>query len=219
MQIGEAEPVERAHRRGKSLRRVAVGNVVEGEIGRRQVNAGAIATPHARHRFHDLDEEARAVLGAAAVFVGALVGLVAQKLVEQITVGGVHFNAVKARRFRVGRGLAVLRDDLRDLRCLQSARRHVWLHAVERPGLAGRRNRRWRHRQRAAGLQRRMRDAPYMPELQENPAAGRVHGVGDELPAGDLFVAINARRVRVAETLRRHLRGFGDDSPALARCA
>ena len=219
MQIAEAEPVERAHGGGERLRRIAVGNVVEGEIGRRQVHAGALAAPYARDRLHDFDEKARAVLGAAAVGVAAAVGLVAQKLIEQITVGGVHFDAVEARRLGVRGALPVLRDDAGNLRGLQRARRDVGLHAFERPRLTGRRDRGRRHRQCAAGLQRGMRDAPDMPELQKNPPARRMHRVGDELPAGDLLGAVDARRARIAEPLRRYLRASATISPAPARCA
>jgi hypothetical protein len=37
-----------------------------------------------------------------------------------------------------------------------------------------------------------MGDASDVPELQEDQAAGLVHGVGDEAPAVDLFAAVNA---------------------------
>src|ERR1700751_5299347 len=43
------------------------------------------------------------------------------------------------------------------------------------------------------------------------PAAGRVHGGGDTFPPGDLFGAVNARRARIADALRRDLCGFADD--------
>ena len=39
-----------------------------------------------------------AILDAAAVAVGALVGLIAQELVDQIAVGGMHLDAVETRR-------------------------------------------------------------------------------------------------------------------------
>src|SRR5436190_14058453 len=56
-----------------------------------------------------------------------------------------------------------------------------------------------------------MRDAADMPQLEEYPAAGGVDGICDAFPAGDLLVAVNARRARIADALRRYLRRFADD--------
>src|SRR4029077_15267774 len=56
-----------------------------------------------------------------------------------------------------------------------------------------------------------MRNTADMPKLQEYPAAGRVHGVGDAFPAGDLFGPVNAGRARIADALWRDLCGFADD--------
>src|SRR3546814_10069897 len=50
-----------------------------------------------------------------------------------------------------------------------------------------------------------------MPELQEDSAAGPVHGIGDLLPAGDLFGAVDARGGLVALAFGADLGGFGDD--------
>ena len=38
-----------------------------------------------------------------------------------------------------------------------------------------------------------------------------MHGVGDALPAGDLRGAMDTRRARIANALRRYLGRFGDD--------
>ena len=175
--------------------------------------ADALCTPFARDRLHDLDQQARAVFGAAAVRVSALVGTVAQELVEQEAVGGVHLDAIEAGGSGVRGAFAVLRDDAGKLGGLERPRRDVGLHAVERPRLARRRDRRRRHWQGAIGLQRGMRNSPDMPKLQKNPPAGRMHCVSDELPAGDLRGAVDARRARIAEPLGRYLARLGDDQP------
>jgi hypothetical protein len=60
-------------------------------------------------------------------------------------------------------------------------------------------------------LQRRVRDPADMPQLQEDQAAGPVDGAGDQAPALDLLLAVDARRPGVALPLHRHLRGFADD--------
>ena len=49
----------------------------------------------------DLDRKARAILGAAAIVVGAPIGELAQELIRQITVGAVDFHAVKAGALRI----------------------------------------------------------------------------------------------------------------------
>ncbi|MNE83851.1 hypothetical protein D3C80_1807040 [compost metagenome] len=38
-----------------------------------------------------------------------------------------------------------------------------------------------------------------------------MHRIGHQAPAGDLFVAVNARRIGIALALRGDLRGFGND--------
>jgi hypothetical protein len=52
-----------------------------------------------------------------------------------------------------------------------------------------------------------------MPELGEDLAAGRMNGIGDALPAGQLLRGVNSRRTDVADALRADLRPFGNDQP------
>src|SRR3954451_18038928 len=56
-----------------------------------------------------------------------------------------------------------------------------------------------------------MRNAPNVPELRENLAAGLVNGIGNLLPAGDLRLRMHAGRADVADALRAHLTRFGDE--------
>ena len=56
-----------------------------------------------------------------------------------------------------------------------------------------------------------MRDAADMPELQEDPPALGVHGVGDLAPAVDLRLGVDAGRVLIALALLRDLGGLGDE--------
>src|SRR4029434_4697342 len=55
------------------------------------------------------------------------------------------------------------------------------------------------------------RNAPDVPELAEDVAALLVDGVGDQAPAIDLFLAVNARGPGVPLALLGYLRGFGID--------
>ena len=50
-----------------------------------------------------------------------------------------------------------------------------------------------------------------MPELHREPAALRVHGVGNPAPAADLVGSENPGRIPIALTFRRNLCRFGDD--------
>ena len=67
------------------------------------------------------------------------------------------------------------------------------------------------HRKRPARLQRRMRNAPHMPELQEDTPALLVHGLGDRASALHLFGRMDARRIRIADPFRTDLRRLADD--------
>ena len=56
-----------------------------------------------------------------------------------------------------------------------------------------------------------MRYAADMPELREDLSARAMHRVGDRRPARDLLGGMNARGADIADALRAHLAGLGDD--------
>jgi hypothetical protein len=58
-----------------------------------------------------------------------------------------------------------------------------------------------------------------MPQLQDDPAASLVHGVGGQFPAFHLRVVPDAGRVRVAHALGRDRRGLGDDQAGIGALA
>ena len=64
---------------------------------------------------------------------------------------------------------------------------------------------------RLAIVEHRVRNAPHMPKLHENAPARFVDGVCDELPAFDLLIRPDARRVLIADARRRNRCGFADD--------
>src|SRR5215472_6804201 len=107
----------------------------------------------------------------AAWSVRALVGTVAQELIDQISVRAMYLDTLEAGRKRVPRSLRILRDDAGDLGCLKRAWRGDLLEAVSREGFCVRPNGRRRDRQGTAGLEGGMGDAPDMPELEHH--AGR----------------------------------------------
>src|SRR5580704_3955420 len=77
---------------------------------RRQADAYSVLADGVRHRLDDFESEARAALDGAAISVGTLVGGRPDKLLEQIAIGAVQFDAVETRRPRVFRRLHIFAD-------------------------------------------------------------------------------------------------------------
>src|ERR1700730_14725311 len=187
--------------------RLIVAHVVEG-AERRQPNADPIRPPDFADRLDHLYEQPHPVLDRTAISVGAPIGTRIDELIEEITIGSVDLHAVESGLQRISRSARVLLDNVGHLLDRQGPRRDERNQFAldvfildER--LATRLDGRGRDRKHAVGLQRRMRDASDVPELQEDQAAGLVHRVGDEAPALDLFAAVNARRPGVALSLLR----------------
>lgn len=110
VQIGEIERFEQFDHPAEGRFRVGIAQVVEGLQGR-EPYTDPMTTSHRAHGILNLQQEAGAVVYAAAVGVGTVVAAVAQELVEQIAVGGVHFHPVEARRQGVLGSEAILLDD------------------------------------------------------------------------------------------------------------
>jgi hypothetical protein len=138
-----------------------------------------------------------------------------QELAGQVAVGRVDLDAVAARLHRAARGMRVVRDRLADLVDGQRSRRRHRLRAPARNHRAlvgdGARG----HRMQAVRHVVGMRDAPHVPQLHEDAAAARVHGIGDLAPARNLRVVEDAGRVEEALRLRRDVGALGDDQPGL----
>ncbi|MNN40350.1 hypothetical protein D3C81_1544210 [compost metagenome] len=56
-----------------------------------------------------------------------------------------------------------------------------------------------------------MRKPPHMPQLANDLAASRMHGIRDQLPASHLLVRPDARCQGIAARLRRNIRRLADD--------
>ena len=67
----------------------------------------SVAAPHGGHRFNDIQQKASPISDRATIRVRASIGVVLEELIDQITVGGMHLDAVEAgdlgsfRRFPV----------------------------------------------------------------------------------------------------------------------
>ena len=139
------------------------------------------------------------------------VGAAAEELVEEVTVGVMDLDAIEAGFLGEAGAPDVFGDDAGDLFDVQGARDDVVGHLLAGPDLALRLDSRRGDGQFAIRLVVRVRDAADVPELQEDAPALGVHGGSDLLPAGDLFVGVDARGIRVAMAAGRDRGGLGDD--------
>lgn len=131
-------------------------------------------------------------------------------IAEQIAVGAMHLDAVKASFDRVGGGLAESLDDAGDLVQLQRTRLgHVGKTVVHK-GLGLRPNGRWRDRGDPA-VKIDMADTADMPKLNEDTSALGMDSIGHCAPASDLLGRVEAGRVLITLSLLRNLRRLGDD--------
>ena len=189
---------------------------------RREPHADARGPEDRRVRVDDLEQEPHAVLDRvetdAAPRVVARVEASREELVDEIRVGGVHLDAVESGGLGATRRVGVVGDDARQFVRLKRTR-HACLDTlaaairVAHADIALRLHRHARDRRLAVGLVRDMAHAADMPKLEKDAPARRVHAVGDELPASDLLVGVDARSVRIALAFRRDLRGFADEKP------
>ena len=104
----------------------------------RDDDSGAIASDLFGDRVHELDGEADATLHGAAVVVIAKVRVAREKLVGEVAVRRVHFDAVGARFHRGSRGASMFVDDDGDLLRGELARFGHLEHAALREHLSGR---------------------------------------------------------------------------------
>lgn len=125
----------------------------------------------------------------------------------------MHFHPVETGIERVARSDAVVLDQRGDFVQRQGTRFGNILEAVLGVGLAFCANRAGRDRHFARRQHAGVRDAAHMPELQHDLAAMAMHCIGDRAPAGNLLLAVDARRVQVALAERTDLRAFGNDQP------
>ena len=180
--------------------RIAVAHRVR-IAARRQVKPDAVCTPDLDARVDDFEHQPRAVLDWAAVGVGAKIRAVLQELVEEIAVGAVDFDAVEPCALGVLGAAAIFGNDAGNFAEIERARHDVVAHRAHQADVAFRRDGAGRDRQCASEIVG-MRDASDMPELQEDGPTCRVHGFRDALPARDLFLRPDARRIGIADAHR-----------------
>ncbi len=156
-----------------------------------------------------LGHEAQSAVDRSAVGIGAEVGAVAQELVDQIAVRAVDLDAVEPGDDGVARGPGVIGDDPPDVVVAGRARFDIRLLAFVRVGEIGRASGRRRHGLHPADA--RMDHPAHVPQLGDDAPTLAVNGLGRELPAGDLIVGPQPRRVGPAEAFAADPGRFGND--------
>jgi hypothetical protein len=150
---------------------------------------------------HDLDREAMPVLCAAAELVAAIVGARHGELVDEVTLGGHHLDAVEAGAHRQLGAVNVVLDGLPDLDGAQRAR-HA---AIDRRGDVGRTHQ-----------LRRLAVAAGVQDLQNDLASRGVHRLWNRSQLIGLRGRDQLRAVIVQQGLQVHGVAAGDDQTGAA---
>ena len=122
MNITKLERRQLIDQRGEERRRVADPGVLIIR-DRREADAGAISPDGGGDGSGRLNHEADAVFGRTAIRIGALVGGIAEELVQQITIGGVQLDPIKPGRNGILRRRHKFGGEPRQLGQLKRARR------------------------------------------------------------------------------------------------
>jgi hypothetical protein len=122
----------------------------------------------------------------------------------------MDLDAVEPRLFRVLGAVTVGLDDVRKLLGFERAGRDIRPLRANEAHVALRRDRAGRNRKRAVVING-IGDAPDVPELEEDAAAGSMHALDDRAPAFDLLVGPDAGGVRIADARGRDGGRLGKD--------
>ena len=91
----------------KGLAEIRRAHVVEIAVGR-QMHADPSDRPHRKNSPYYFIEESKAILQAATVAIGSMIGSGLQKLVNQIAIGPMNFNPIEPSPFRSVGGQAIV---------------------------------------------------------------------------------------------------------------
>ncbi|RMS24969.1 Transcriptional regulator, AraC protein [Pseudomonas coronafaciens pv. garcae] len=177
---------------------------------RREMHADATSAPDFNDCISHFQQQTSAILHRAAVLICALIGPRQQELLKQVAVGTVDLDTIETRRFGVFCTDAIGLDDVADFRQLQCARYRQRSDRAHQAYMAFGSNGTWRNRSFAIQV-RRVGNAAYVPQLQDDAAASVVYGFGDVAPAANLIVGPDAGGVRVTHAHRRYRGGFSQD--------
>jgi hypothetical protein len=194
--------------------RIGVAGVIH-RAERRHPDPEALRTQLRDQPVCYFQQEARTVLHAATIAIGAAIGAVLQELVDQVSVCRVQLDAIEAGLLRKASRFGILLHNQRNLIGLERARYFVWQPLESRrKSLARRPDGRSRHRKRAVRMMAGVRNPTHVPELKECETTLAVDGVDDLLPSSHVLFGMDARSPRISLALPGDLRGFGDDQAA-----
>ena len=182
-------------------------------VARRNAHADAVRAPRLRDAVNGFKKETGPVRERSAVFISALVRVVTEELLGQVTVRPVKLDAIESRYLGKLRSAREVSDDGFDFPDLQSARDGNRLGAVFRVGFPSRGKSGRRYRKGSAGLEILVGLATDMPELEKDSATGLVHAFRNEFPAFGLLLGVNARRAIIPVAGDGNRRRFADDQP------
>src|SRR5450631_843182 len=176
----------------------------------RQMHANPIRAPHRDCGVGRLQQKAGAVLDRTAIAVGALVGAVLQKLVEQVAVGAMKLYAIKAGGLRELRGLPKRFHDIFDFELGQGAGRDEWTFGAEQAHMAIGGNWTWTDRAPAL-VEDRVGNPAGMPDLHKDPATGPLDYLRYRFPSGGLLLTPNPGHTLITDRLFRDRHSLRDD--------
>ena len=126
MNKGQAVVVQALGEPGNQTDRITVLHALEAVEGA-QSNTDVLGTEHSGYGFNHLQQKSGAIFDRATVGAFSMVGAITQELVQQIAVGAMNLNTVKAGALGILGGGAETVDDGRDFAVGQCAGNRVGL--------------------------------------------------------------------------------------------
>ena len=210
VEISEIEAVEALGQPCCQGHGIAVGHAVEA-IQRGDANADMTGAPDRGNGLEDFEQKPGAIFDRAAIESGAFVSAVAKKFVDQVAIGGMDFNAIKAGELGVFGGFFKAGHDGRNLVIAKFAWDVVGLLAIRCVYLVVRD---WQgagsHWLRAS-IEERGTSPPAVPELEKDFSALGVNGVGHFAPTGNLGLGVNSWLGIKGRVSFDHHGGLGND--------
>ena len=182
----------------------------------RDANAHMIGIPCVDARINHLKGQSRPVFFTTPVFIGALIGMLDPKLMQQITMSTMNLDTIKSSFARVFGSVSEISNHLIDfIKGSRSWRGRIdtdgLVVAVAQRGANPDVNVRCGDGRTVIRLNAFMRHQSRVPKLQDNFAAFSMDIIDNHFPCRHLIIGMNTRCARVTFGLKRHLRGFRDN--------
>jgi hypothetical protein len=173
-----------------------------------QTNPGS--SPNGNHGVNCFEHKPGTVLDRSTIFVGAMITHILEKLVEQVAIGPVELDSIKASRECIFGSSPVLGHNSGNFIELKGARSHKRLFRANQAHVSIRSDGA-RGNGKSAIQINRVRDTTDMPQLQKDSPSRLVDGFGHTFPARDLFFRPDARSIRISDAHWRDGSRFGNN--------